>query len=152
MQVNVGNIRMCSTTLVFGFISDFVQRSSSFALTDCCSQSSQIRHRCRIFCFEVFLVDSRMATCRGASTTWWGVYLMFVIALFARRVSSKWLHLWSMIHIGITLEPPWTLWVNLWILQLLWPIKKHLTMSPFFISSVRPIVTLINPPLLILDP
>jgi hypothetical protein len=30
----------------------------------------------RNFHFEVFLVDSRMDTCCGISTTWWGVYLV----------------------------------------------------------------------------
>jgi ABC-type thiamine transport system ATPase subunit len=51
---------------------------------------SQVRFNVgvRNFRFEVFLVDSRMATCRGASTSGC-VYLMAVIALFARWASSR---------------------------------------------------------------
>jgi hypothetical protein len=130
VQITVGNIKKCSTSIVFGSRSDFPQRSPRFALTYCCSQSSQIRRRCRNFHFKVFLADSRMATYRGVLITWLGVYLMSTIALFARRVSSRWLHLWSIIRIGITLKPPWTLWVNLWILQFLWLIQGHLIVLP----------------------
>jgi hypothetical protein len=42
----------------------------------------------RNFHFEVFLVDSRMATCRGVSTIWWDVYLVSVTAPFTRWFRS----------------------------------------------------------------
>jgi hypothetical protein len=152
VKITVGNIRECYKTLVFGSRSDFPQSSPKFALTDCCSQSSQIRHRCHNFCFEVFFADSRMPTYHGISTAWCGVYLISVIDLFTRWVSSSWLYLWSMIHIGIALKPPWTLCINLWVLQLLWLIKMHLIMLPSLIGPTRPIVILISPSLYILDP
>jgi hypothetical protein len=77
----------------------------------------------RNFHFEVFLVDSRMDTCRGASTSWF-VYLMAVIALFARWASSRWLYPWTMNHMGITREATSNSWITMWILQLLRPIER----------------------------
>jgi hypothetical protein len=87
----------CSTIIVFVSRWDFPQSGRGFALTNCCSQSSQVQRWYRNFCFDVFLVDSRMPTCHGISTAWCGFYLMSVIALFIRRISSRWLHLWSLI-------------------------------------------------------
>jgi hypothetical protein len=50
-------------------------------------------------------------------------------------VSSRWLYLWSPNHVGIILKLPRTLWITLWILQLLWPIKRahdRIILSHFF--------------------
>jgi hypothetical protein len=38
----------------------------------------------RNFRFQVFFMDSRMDTCHGVSTTWWGVYLVSRSSPFAR--------------------------------------------------------------------
>jgi hypothetical protein len=43
VQIPVGKIEKCSTTLVFVTWSDFPQSSPRFTLIDCCSQSNQIR-------------------------------------------------------------------------------------------------------------
>jgi hypothetical protein len=102
MQITVGKIIKCSTMLVFGSRSDFPQRSSWFALTYYCSQSSQIRRRCRNFCFDVFLVDSRMATCVVLQHHD-GAFILF--PLFSTRGLCHWI----LNCVGVILEPTWTL-------------------------------------------
>jgi hypothetical protein len=147
----IGKRKKYSITLVFDSSLDSSHISTRIKFSDCCLQSSQIWRRCQNFRFEVFLVDSRMPTCHGISKAWCDVYLISVIALFARWVSSRWLYLWSLNHVGITLKPSWTLWINLWILQLLWLIKKaydHIILSHY---SAMQIVTLISSSLLTLD-
>jgi hypothetical protein len=63
-----------SITLVLSSWSDSSHISTRSAFSDYISQSSQIWRRCKKNYFEVFSVDSMMATCCGVSTTWWGVY------------------------------------------------------------------------------
>jgi hypothetical protein len=152
IQITVENRRTYSMTLVFSSWSDSSHISIRIKIFNCCSQSSQIWLRCQNFCFKVFWVDSRMPTCHDISITWCGVYLISVIALFTRWVSSRWLYLWCLNRVVITLKPPWTLWINLRILQLLRPIKRYLIVSPSLIGSARPIIILISPSLYTLDP
>jgi hypothetical protein len=90
-----------SITIVLGYRSDSRHGSTIIDFSYCCLQSSQIWRRCQKFSFEVFLVDSRMDTCRGVSTSWWGIYLVLL-------VSSRALYLWLLNCVGITLKLPWT--------------------------------------------
>jgi hypothetical protein len=82
------------------------------------------------------------------------VFILCPWLLFSQDGSllDGYLYLWSMNRIGVTLkpllmlEPPWESPSFFGLL------KRNLIVSPFFIGSVRPIVILINPLLLILDP
>jgi hypothetical protein len=84
VQITFGKIRKYSITLVIISWSYSRQISTIIAFSDCILQSSQVWHWCQNFHFEIFLVDSRMASYRGVSTTWWGVYPVPVMAPFTR--------------------------------------------------------------------
>jgi hypothetical protein len=139
MRVTVGKRIKYYITLVFSSWSYSGHISTRIEYFDYCLQSSQIWRRCQNFRFEVFLVDSRMPTCYVISTIWCVVYLISVIALFTRWVSSTWLHVCSLNRVGVTLKPPWTLWINLWILHLLGPIKRHLIVLSSLPLSLGPL-------------
>jgi hypothetical protein len=68
MQITVGNKKRYSITLVLGSSSDFPQSSSGFAISDCYSQSCQIRHRCQHFCWDL-AGGLSMATCHDVPST-----------------------------------------------------------------------------------
>jgi hypothetical protein len=68
-----------SITLVFSSWSDSCHVNIRITFSDCSLQLSQIWRRCQNFRFEVILADSRRATCRGVSTTWWRVYCVSVM-------------------------------------------------------------------------
>jgi hypothetical protein len=134
-----------------GSVTDFPQRTSRCAISNCCLWSSQIRRRCRKFHFEVFQADLRMPTCHGISTAWHGGYLISVIAMFTRWISSRWQYHWSMNCIGITLKPPLTLEPPWESSSFFGPIKRQPIMLPPLISSTMPIVILVSSSLFTLD-
>jgi hypothetical protein len=75
-----------------------------------------------------------------------GPFILFYWSLLERYTFD------SLNYVGITLKPPETPLNH--IVNLLAPSthQRHLIMSPFLIGPIRPLVTLINPPLLILNP
>jgi hypothetical protein len=75
-----------------------------------------------------------------------GVFILFRWSLLERYTFD------SPNYVGITLKSPGTPLNH--IVNLFAPSthQRHLIMSPFLIGPIRPLVALINPPLLILDP
>jgi hypothetical protein len=81
-----------------------------------------------------------------------GVFILCTwLFFFVRRVSSRWLHLWSMIRISITLMPPWTL-VSICESSSYFGSSKDTRSFRPPIGSARQIVTSISLSLFVLDP
>jgi hypothetical protein len=110
--------------VVFNSWSDFPQRSPRFAISNCCSQSSQIWRRCQWFCLRsCWWIEH--AHLPQYSIDMLGVQFISVVAPFARR---RWFIAWTWnFHFPST---------DMCICMIRWPTVKPLYM---FELSTKPL-------------
>jgi hypothetical protein len=75
-------MRVSSMIFLFNSQSDFYDISTGFAFSDCYMRSSQIGCRCRKFCFDVLLMDSKMTTFSDISVAYCDIQHLSEMASF----------------------------------------------------------------------